>query len=238
MDRAVGVIFSMEGYMVSMQIAALVVALSGVGETVLLDFHASWCAPCRSMEGTIAELEQAGYPVRKVNIDRQRDLAAQYHVESIPCYVLLVDGKESGRLNGAVRRAELLDLYTKGGVRNSASGIENARAQSPDPPPRNVQVPRRMDPNPLTASRGTNSHSADPRGLPARAAVAPAASLQDLLEASVRLTIRDPQGTSYGSGTLIDSQGGDALVLTCGHIFRDSQGKGQITVDLFGPQAP
>jgi thiol-disulfide isomerase/thioredoxin len=228
----------MEGYMVSMQIAALVVALSGVGETVLLDFHASWCAPCRSMEGTIAEIERAGYPVRKVNIDRQRDLAAQYHVESIPCYVLLVDGKEAGRLNGAVRRAELLDLYAKGGVRNGPGGTENARAQSPDPPPQNVPLPREMDPNPLMTSRGADSRSADQRALAARPAAAPAASLQDLLEASVRLTIRDPQGTSYGSGTLIDSQGGEALVLTCGHIFRDSQGKGQISVDLFSSQAP
>jgi thiol-disulfide isomerase/thioredoxin len=224
----------MEGYMVSMQIAALVVALSGVGETVLMDFHASWCAPCRSMESTIAELEQAGYPVRKVNIDRQRDLAAQYHVESIPCYVLLVDGKEVGRLNGAVRRAELLDLYAKGNVRSGRGGTENARAQSPDPPLRDVALPGELAPNPLAASRDTHSPSNDPRGLSA----APAVSLQDLVQASVRLTIRDPQGTSYGSGTLIDSQNGEALVLTCGHIFRDSQGKGQISVDLSSPHTP
>jgi thioredoxin-like negative regulator of GroEL len=95
----------MEGYMVSIHIAALVVALAGTGETVLLDFHASWCAPCRSMESTIADLQQAGYPVRKVDIDRERALAAQHHVESIPCFVLLVDGKEAGRITGSVRRS-------------------------------------------------------------------------------------------------------------------------------------
>ena len=217
--------------MVSMQIAALVMALSGAGETVLLDFHASWCAPCRSMESTIAELEQAGYPVRKVNIDHERELAAQYHVESIPCYVLLVDGKEAGRLNGAVRRAELLDLYAKGHVRSGRGGTEIARAQSPDPPLRTVAVPGELDPNPLAASRDMPSRSDDSRG-------APAVSLQDLVQVSVRLTIRDPQGSSYGSGTLIDSRSGEALVLTCGHIFRDSQGKGQISVDLSAPQAP
>ena len=60
---------------------------------------------------------------------------------------------------------------------------------------------------------------------------------QDLIQRSARLTIADPKGSSYGSGTLIDSRGGEALVLTCGHIFRDSQGKGQISVDLFGSQA-
>ncbi|MBI3838593.1 MAG: trypsin-like peptidase domain-containing protein [Planctomycetia bacterium] len=224
--------------MVSMQIAALVMALSSGGETVLLDFHAPWCAPCRSMEGTLAELEQAGYPVRKVNIDRQRDLATQYHVESIPCFVLLVDGKEVGRVTGAVRRAELLDLFSKGGFRSGQGGIENARAQSPDPPLRSIALPGELDRNPLTASRSADSRSADPRGLATKPAPEPPASLQDLIRASVRLTIQDPQGTSYGSGTLIDSRQGEALVLTCGHIFRDSQGKGQITVDLFGPRAP
>ena len=65
-------------------------------------------------------------------------------------------------------------------------------------------------------------------------AVAP----QELIESSVRLTIGDPQGFSYGSGTLIDARSGEALVLTCGHIFRDSQGKGDISIDLLGPGAP
>ena len=58
-----------------------------------------------------------------------------------------------------------------------------------------------------------------------------------LIAASVRLRIEDPNGNSCGSGTIIDSRGGDALILTCGHIFRDSQGKGKIEVDLFGPYA-
>jgi hypothetical protein len=52
----------------------------------------------------------------------------------------------------------------------------------------------------------------------------------------VRLRIEDPDGRSCGSGTIIDAREGEALVLTCGHIFRDSQGKGRIEVDLFGPQ--
>jgi hypothetical protein len=37
---------------------------------------------------------------------------------------------------------------------------------------------------------------------------------------------------------MIDTRSGDVLILTCGHIFRDSKGKGKITVDLFGPGAP
>jgi hypothetical protein len=56
-----------------------------------------------------------------------------------------------------------------------------------------------------------------------------------MLAASVRLRIKDADGDSCGTGTIIGSRPGEALVLTCGHIFRDSQGKGRIEVDLFGP---
>ena len=57
------------------------------------------------------------------------------------------------------------------------------------------------------------------------------------LKASVRLRIEDAQGHSYGTGTIVDVHGQEALVLTCGHIFRDSAGKGRILVDLFVPGA-
>src|SRR6185369_6092068 len=55
-----------------------------------------------------------------------------------------------------------------------------------------------------------------------------------LLAATVRIKIDDGGSQSVGSGTIIDSRSGEALVLTCGHIFRDSGGKRPITVDLFG----
>lgn len=59
---------------------------------------------------------------------------------------------------------------------------------------------------------------------------------QRAMQASVRLRIEDADGFSFGSGTIIDTHGEDALVLTCGHIFRDSNGKGRIEVQIFTPQ--
>ncbi|MEX0794307.1 MAG: trypsin-like peptidase domain-containing protein, partial [Pirellulaceae bacterium] len=50
-----------------------------------------------------------------------------------------------------------------------------------------------------------------------------------------RLKVEDPNGNSFGSGTIVHRQGEDALVLTCAHIFRDSQGQGKINVDIFPP---
>jgi hypothetical protein len=58
------------------------------------------------------------------------------------------------------------------------------------------------------------------------------------MAATARLRVEDAQGVCWGTGTVIDCRQGEALILTCGHIFRDSQGQGRVEVDLFGPGAP
>ena len=60
---------------------------------------------------------------------------------------------------------------------------------------------------------------------------------QSLIQATARLRVQDPKGASWGTGTVIDCRQGEALILTCGHIFRDSVGEGTIEVDLFGDTA-
>jgi thiol-disulfide isomerase/thioredoxin len=75
---------------------------------------------------------------------------------------------------------------------------------------------------------------ADERPSAAGPATSPA---QRALAATVRLKIEDPQGHSYGTGTIIDVLKDEALVITCGHIFRESKGQGKISVDLHAPGA-
>jgi hypothetical protein len=58
------------------------------------------------------------------------------------------------------------------------------------------------------------------------------------MRSTVRLRIDDLNGHSVGTGTIIDTNQGEALIVTCGHVFRDSSGKGRIAVDVFGDQQP
>lgn len=64
----------------------------------------------------------------------------------------------------------------------------------------------------------------------------PEAMATRLIAASVRLKVADATGNGYATGTIIARSGQQALVVTCGHVFRDSQGQGRIEVDTFGAQ--
>ena len=59
-----------------------------------------------------------------------------------------------------------------------------------------------------------------------------------LVTSSVKLRVDAPGGHSWGTGTIIDTrqgpEGQEALILTCGHIFRESQGQGNVEVHLYG----
>lgn len=216
--------------MVSMQVAAVLLALTGSGETVLLDFSADWCGPCRGMEPVVHQLQSAGYPVRKVNVDRERDLANRFHVQGIPCFVMIADGREVDREVGATSINRLQSMFAKA----KSSAAVATRGQSPDSSLRRAAPPRESLAAAIPVQAENSTEPLAKNVCPLGPGVSPA----QLLAASVRLTIEDPEGFSYGSGTIIDARQGEALVLTCGHIFRDSKGKGKISVDLCAPGAP
>ncbi|MDR0328438.1 MAG: serine protease [Planctomycetaceae bacterium] len=55
-----------------------------------------------------------------------------------------------------------------------------------------------------------------------------------LITASVKLRVDGNNGHDWGTGTIIDTREGEALVLTCAHIFKASNGNGNVEVHLFG----
>lgn len=262
--------------MVSLQFAFLALSTAAAGDAVLYDFTADWCGPCRQMAPVVDSLAQAGYPIRKINIDQHRDMASQYGVQGIPCFVLVVDGKEAGRIVGATSPTELQGLFQKAGInprsesaptktadnteqkggilRGAIDRLRNGFGREKSVAESAPQLSEAPPFNPASSSN-TSNPAIEPPGVPSRVAgqspdarlvpvppigepgVTKPSNLQDqLMAASVRLRIDDGDGHSVGSGTIIDAREGEALVLTCGHVFRDSKGQGAITVDLFWPR--
>ena len=80
--------------------ANLSIAKPQAADAVLLDFYADWCGPCQSMGPTMESLVQAGYAVRRINIDQEPGLARQYDVSTIPCFVVVQEGREIDRVTG------------------------------------------------------------------------------------------------------------------------------------------
>jgi thiol-disulfide isomerase/thioredoxin len=196
------------------------------GETVLLDFQTDWCGYCRVMEPVVRELSNEGYQVRTINGDHEPDLVRQFRIEGYPTFVALRDGREVGRVSGQVSKTQLYSLLEKaGGSARSTAGAK-IRGQSPDGAA--IANPFGRD------SAGWEFAGAVPAAGTKSAADATARTIA----ASVRLRIEDHHGQSVGSGTVIDAREGEALILTCGHVFREFKEGGRILVDFFGAQAP
>ncbi len=235
---------------------------AATGEVLLLDFAASWCGPCRQMAPLIDQVAAAGWVVRHVDVDREADLVRRFGVTGVPCYVLLVKGHEVGRINGATTQAEIERLLAKSGPPLGGRGVAPPEApavaaagiplpSSPAAVPL-VTEPAVAAPAPVDAVAQVSLTDSPPRGPEATvvpAAVSHAAGAappvpgrealeRKLLAATARLRVEDSSGVSWGTGTVIDCRQGEALILTCGHIFRDSEGKGRVEVDLFAPGGP
>ena len=67
---------------------------------VLVDFWATWCAPCRAIAPSLEKLSES-IKVVKVETDKNPALAQQYRITSLPTFVVLRDGKEVARKVGA-----------------------------------------------------------------------------------------------------------------------------------------
>ena len=81
-------------------------------KTVLIDFYADWCGPCKMISPVIEAVAKENQDIKvvKVNVDDAQDLAIQYDVMSIPTLVVIKNGEETKRVVGLVDKTEILNM--------------------------------------------------------------------------------------------------------------------------------
>src|SRR5258708_1513089 len=161
------------------------------------------------MSPIVSRLEGHGYPIRKVDVDSNRDLCQRFSVDRMPTFIVVIDGVERERVTGKVSEEQLKRMC--------------------------ASVPRKSEPDsaPAAVAKTQDADGVIPRAKNGDRP-APRPPVQgDPLAASVRIRVKVGQAENYGSGTVIDSRIGATTIVTCGHIFRDWDKRSVIEVDYF-----
>jgi len=81
-------------------------------KTVLVDFYASWCMPCKMVAPILDEIasERSDIVVCKISVEDHPDVASQYMVRSIPTLISFKNGEVYKRISKAAPKNEILEL--------------------------------------------------------------------------------------------------------------------------------
>ncbi|MCL2623540.1 MAG: trypsin-like peptidase domain-containing protein [Planctomycetaceae bacterium] len=195
---------------------------------VMLEFMSKNCAACRQLEPLVRKLADKGYPIRRIDVDADRRLAEQFGIQSLPTFVVLDKEQMIDRITG-VSDDFILESRLQSAFEKDRNMQGKAFGLSLEPTTSSLQPS-----SPPVAIRQANASSGEMQPLKLQPVMTPQVP-QDVpwIRATVRIRVESPNGHDWGTGTIIDARGGDVLILTCGHIFRDSNGLGKIEVDVF-----
>lgn len=81
-------------------------------KTVLVDFWASWCGPCRMLSPLVDQIaeENDDFKVCALDVDASPDVAGQYSVSAIPTLIVFKNGREVNRSVGFIPKEQILSL--------------------------------------------------------------------------------------------------------------------------------
>lgn len=73
----------------------------------LVDFHAPWCGPCKSMEPALAAVDGSPATVFKVDIDQEPELAMRFGIRGVPTLLVIRKGEVVDMRTGAQSQSQI-----------------------------------------------------------------------------------------------------------------------------------
>lgn len=220
---------------------AVVAAEPQIGDCIALMFTKPNSQHDVSIQALYNQAVSNGWAVRMVDGTREPSFAKRWRIENYPTIVLVRNSREFDRMFTAPRFEELSkrmlaasnpESLRVGHLANSPSGTI-FRGQSPAPTSSSsTSVQPAVFGNNLVASTSANALSSGVN--PTNAIDTAKQSLpSNPAEATVRIRVDEPSYEVFGTGTIIDTHQGEALVLTCGHLFRDATPNARILIETF-----
>ena len=80
---------------------------------VLVDFYAEWCGPCQIMKPRILDVaERIGDDAKviQIDIDKEKELATRFRIQSVPTLIIFKNGKQQWRQRGVISAHALIQL--------------------------------------------------------------------------------------------------------------------------------
>jgi len=85
-------------------------------QPVLIDFHATWCGPCKMLAPIIKNVKKKmgdQVTILKIDIDKNQALASKLSIRGVPTLVLYQKGEQLWRQSGMISEAELMEVLGK-----------------------------------------------------------------------------------------------------------------------------
>lgn len=194
----------------------------GVGDCMAILFVDSQQPASLSMSDLAAQAVERGWAIRLVDIRRESHVAQRWRVHNTPTTVLVRSGREVDRILGPSTWTEfsrrMLRCSAPDSIRGATASpqISQQASSSID---LDQLVPMQQRPSKQSASENPVT-ATDPQA------------------ATVRIIVDEPESHAVGSGTIIDSSQNGAVVLTCGHLFRNWNKSSVVYVERFESGVP
>lgn len=194
----------------------------GVGYCMAILFVDSQQPASLSMNELASQAVERGWAIRLVDVRRESHVAQRWRVHNTPTTVLVRSGREVDRVLGPSTWTEFSRRMLRFSAPDSITGAD-ASPQISQQASSSIDLDQLvpMQQRPSKESTSENSLTvADPQA------------------ATVRIIVDEPDSHAVGSGTIIDSSQNGAVVLTCGHLFRNWNKSSAVFVERFEAGVP